>query len=150
MSASFLLISSRIRYAFSLQIMESEVIKLVSDRNNIVVIADEAHRTQYGFEAKLKAVKSATVKAAPTAANYEWALQKVVADKPPPAYQNAFQVGYAQHLRDALPNVTFVAFTGTPVSLEDRDTRSVFGEHSRLRPLTPVGRQRCACGMALS
>jgi type I restriction enzyme R subunit len=40
-----------------------------------------------------------------------------------------YQVGYAQHLRDALPNATFVAFTGTPVSLEDRDTRAVFGDY---------------------
>src|SRR5574337_506203 len=37
--------------------------------------------------------------------------------------------GYAQHLRDALPHATFVAFTGTPVSLEDRDTRAVFGDY---------------------
>jgi type I restriction enzyme R subunit len=41
----------------------------------------------------------------------------------------AYQVGYAQHLRDALPNATFVAFTGTPVSSEDRDTRAVFGDY---------------------
>ena len=40
-----------------------------------------------------------------------------------------YQVGYAQHLRDALPNATFVAFTGTPVSSEDRDTRAVFGDY---------------------
>jgi type I restriction enzyme R subunit len=38
-------------------------------------------------------------------------------------------VGYAQHLRDALPNATFVAFTGTPISREDRDTRAVFGDY---------------------
>ena len=40
-----------------------------------------------------------------------------------------YQVGYAQHLRDALPNATFVAFTGTPVSSKDRDTRAVFGDY---------------------
>jgi type I restriction enzyme R subunit len=40
-----------------------------------------------------------------------------------------YQVGYAQHLRDALPHATFVAFTGTPVSGEDRDTRAVFGDY---------------------
>ena len=40
-----------------------------------------------------------------------------------------YQAGYAQHLRDALPNATFVAFTGTPVSGEDRDTRAVFGDY---------------------
>ncbi len=72
---------------------------VLSDRHNIVVIADEAHRTQYGFEAKFK------------------------------GDLKGYQVGYAQHLRDALPNATFVAFTGTPVSTEDRDTRAVFGDY---------------------
>ncbi|WP_347987732.1 type I restriction endonuclease subunit R [Methylomonas sp. AM2-LC] len=108
--------------------VDEDIFPMLSDRHNIIVIADEAHRTQYGFEAKLKTIKTATIKAPSTATNDELALQKV-ADKSPPAYQNAFQVGYAQHLRDALPNATFVAFTGTPVSLEDRDTRSVFGEY---------------------
>ncbi|MDH1994060.1 type I restriction endonuclease subunit R [Aeromonas caviae] len=84
---------------------------LLSDRHNIVVIADEAHRTQYGFEAKLKEV--ALPQVAEAAADY----------------RTKFQVGYAQHLRDALPNATFVAFTGTPVSSEDRDTRAVFGDY---------------------
>jgi type I restriction enzyme R subunit len=72
---------------------------VLSARHNIVVIADEAHRTQYGFEAKFK------------------------------SDAKGYQVGYAHHLRDALPNATFVAFTGTPVSAEDRDTRAVFGEY---------------------
>jgi type I restriction enzyme R subunit len=72
---------------------------VLSNRHNIVVIADEAHRTQYGFAAKFK------------------------------GDAKGYQVGYAQHLRDALPNATFVAFTGTPVSVEDRDTRSVFGDY---------------------
>jgi len=90
---------------------------VLSARHNIVVIADEAHRTQYGFEAKLK-----TVKAPKAAANDGQAL---LAAEPTSTYQ----VGYAQHLRDALPNATFVAFTGTPVSSEDRDTRAVFGDY---------------------
>ena len=80
---------------------DEDTFPVLSDRHNIVVIADEAHRTQYGFEAKLKGK---------------------------PGHET-YQVGYAQHLRDALPNATFVAFTGTPVSSEDRDTRSVFGEY---------------------
>lgn len=79
---------------------------VLSTRSNIVVIADEAHRTQYGFNAELKVD---TLKVAEGLARY--------------------QVGYAQHLRDALPNATFVAFTGTPVSSEDRDTRAVFGDY---------------------
>jgi type I restriction enzyme R subunit len=80
---------------------DEDTFPILSERNNIVVIADEAHRTQYGFEAQFKG-------------------------KPG---QEKYQVGYAQHLRDALPNATFVAFTGTPVSSEDRDTRAVFGEY---------------------
>lgn len=88
-----------------------------SDRHNIVVIADEAHRTQYGFEAKLK-----TLNAPKAAANDDSGLR--VAEP-----RAVYQVGYAQHLRDALPNATFVAFTGTPVSSEDRDTRAVFGDY---------------------
>lgn len=72
---------------------DEDTFPVLSDRSNIVVIADEAHRTQYGFDAKLKG-------------------------KPG---EERYQSGYAQHLRDALPNATFVAFTGTPVSSEDRD-----------------------------
>ena len=93
---------------------------MLSDRHNIVVIADEAHRTQYGFEAKLK-----TRKALHSHLSINLSVQQnAIADVS--AY---YQVGYAQHLRDALPNATFVAFTGTPVSAEDRDTRAVFGEY---------------------
>ncbi|MGR3911344.1 type I restriction endonuclease subunit R [Burkholderia sp. SR8] len=78
---------------------DEDTFPVLSDRHNIVVIADEAHRTQYGFSAKFK------------------------------GEEKGYQVGYAQHLRDALPNATFVAFTGTPVSKEDRDTRAVFGDY---------------------
>jgi len=92
---------------------DEDTFPVLSDRSNIVVIADEAHRTQYGFEAKLKTIKPA---------NDEQAL---LAAEP----KSVYQVGYAQHLRDALPNATFVAFTGTPVSSEDRDTRAVFGDY---------------------
>ncbi len=87
--------------------VDEDTFPVLSDRSNIVVIADEAHRTQYGFGAELKTSEG---------------LQTAES-------QTRYQVGYAQHLRDALPNATFVAFTGTPVSSEDRDTRSVFGEY---------------------
>jgi type I restriction enzyme R subunit len=97
---------------------------LLSDRHNIVVIADEAHRTQYGFEAKLKTYQAP--RRILTSANDDQAL---LAAEPSVAYTTRYQVGYAQHLRDALPNATFVAFTGTPVSSEDRDTRAVFGDY---------------------
>jgi type I restriction enzyme, R subunit len=104
---------------------DEDAFPLLSGRRNIVVIADEAHRTQYGFEAKLKtlrpkpaakALSTGSGEAAPAAAEYA-----------PPI--DRYQVGYAQHLRDALPNATFVAFTGTPVSGTDRDTRAVFGDY---------------------
>ncbi len=78
---------------------DEDIYPMLSERRNIIVIADEAHRTQYGFEAKFK------------------------------GDTKGYQAGYAQHLRDALPNATFVAFTGTPVSSEDRDTRAVFGDY---------------------
>ena len=77
---------------------DEDTFPLLSDRRNIVVVCDEAHRSQYGFSAGIKNDGKVTY-------------------------------GYAQHLRDALPEATFVAFTGTPVSLEDRDTRAVFGDY---------------------
>jgi type I restriction enzyme R subunit len=61
---------------------------LLSDRRNIVVIADEAHRSQYDFID-----------------------------------------GFASHMRDALPNASFIGFTGTPIELTDKNTRAVFGEY---------------------
>ncbi len=60
----------------------------LSERRNIVVIADEAHRSQYDFVD-----------------------------------------GFARHMRDALPNASFVGFTGTPIELQDANTRAVFGDH---------------------
>ena len=82
---------------FSLKKAE-ERFPCLSDRSNIVVIADEAHRSQYGFDAML--------------------------DR-----DGKFKYGYAQHLRDALPNATFIGFTGTPIESGDKDTRSVFGDY---------------------
>ena len=107
---------------------DEDTFPMLSDRSNIVVMADEAHRTQYGFEAKLK-----TVKAKPQAALSVQAAandgQQLQVAEPAAEYASRYQVGYAQHLRDALPHATFVAFTGTPVSSEDRDTRAVFGDY---------------------
>ena len=97
---------------------------MLSDRHNIVVIADEAHRTQYGFEAKLK-----TRKLSASALSVSVSVPKNAVEDASSYYLSRYQVGYAQHLRDALPNATFVAFTGTPVSAEDRDTRAVFGDY---------------------
>ena len=78
---------------------DEEQFPVLTDRHNIVVIADEAHRTQYGFKAK---IDSAT---------------------------GVIKYGLAKSVRDGLPNATFLAFTGTPISHDDRDTRSVFGEY---------------------
>lgn len=102
---------------------------VLSDRHNIVVICDEAHRSQYGFQASMpKLQKQLKDARQASAANEPMALQ---AAEPAAAYSGLRNVryGYAQHLRDGLPNATFVAFTGTPVSLEDRDTRAVFGDY---------------------
>jgi type I restriction enzyme R subunit len=102
---------------------------ILSDRHNIVVICDEAHRSQYGFQASMPKLQK-QLKDAPkaSAANEPLALQ---AAEPAAEYGGLRNVryGYAQHLRDGLPKATFVAFTGTPVSLEDRDTRAVFGDY---------------------
>ena len=107
---------------------DEDTFPVLSERSNIVVIADEAHRTQYGFEAKLKMGRMlrSTAENGQKAANDGQALQVA---EPAAEYITRYQVGYAQHLRDALPNATFVAFTGTPVSSEDRDTRAVFGDY---------------------
>ncbi|KAB2878058.1 type I restriction endonuclease subunit R [bacterium] len=80
---------------------------LLSERKNIVVIADEAHRTQYGFEAKTKERK----------------------DKEGNTLGTEITYGFAKHMRDALPNATFIGFTGTPVELTDRNTKTVFGDY---------------------
>ena len=72
---------------------------VLTDRHNIVVVADEAHRTQYGFKAKFD------------------------------SESGAIKYGLAKSLRDGLPNATFLAFTGTPISQDDRDTQAVFGNY---------------------
>ena len=127
---------------------DEDMFPVLSDRRNIVVMADEAHRTQYGFEAKLKTRtslrpdNSEPKKALPldgidfVATSFLTTGQERApahhAAFVPPAYnvtRSTYAAGYAQHLRDALPHATFVAFTGTPVSSTDRDTRAVFGDY---------------------
>ena len=76
-----------------------KVFPALTKRENVVVVCDEAHRSQYGFSAQIQE-KDGSIK-----------------------------YGYAKHMRDALPLATFVAFTGTPVSSTDRDTRAVFGDY---------------------
>jgi type I restriction enzyme R subunit len=75
------------------------VYETLSERENIVVIADEAHRTQYGFKAK---------------------LDKETGD---------ITYGFAKYMRDALPNATYIGFTGTPIESTDVNTPAVFGNY---------------------
>jgi type I restriction enzyme, R subunit len=122
---------------------DEDTFPVLSERHNIVVIADEAHRTQYGFEARLT-VKNTSNRPVAQVIRARAAINVVAtgdgtvtphrAEFAPPDYKvneavERYQVGYAQHLRDALPKATFVAFTGTPVSSTDRDTRAVFGDY---------------------
>ncbi|MCI3280409.1 type I restriction endonuclease subunit R [Synechococcus sp. PCC 6717] len=72
---------------------------LLSDRRNVIVIADEAHRSQYGFRAKVD--------------------QKT----------GEIAYGFAKYLRDALPNASFIGFTGTPIEATDVNTPAVFGDY---------------------
>ncbi|HQU91076.1 MAG TPA: type I restriction endonuclease subunit R [Pyrinomonadaceae bacterium] len=72
---------------------------LLSDRSNIVVIADEAHRTQYGLNATVD--------------------QKT----------GKIKYGFAHYLHEAFPKASFIAFTGTPISMLERDTQAVFGSY---------------------
>jgi type I restriction enzyme R subunit len=71
----------------------------LTDRRNVVVIADEAHRSQYGFRAKIE------------------------------RKTGEISYGFARHLRDALPNASFIGFTGTPIEKDDVNTPAVFGEY---------------------
>ena len=86
---------------------EGNVYEQLSDRRNIVVIVDEAHRTQYGFSAKTVDDKDA---------NGEVIGKKVV-------------YGFAKYLRDALPSATYLGFTGTPIEKTDVNTPAVFGNY---------------------
>jgi type I restriction enzyme R subunit len=71
----------------------------LTDRRNVIVIADEAHRTQYGLEARLDTKSGIR------------------------------RYGYAHYIRQALPNTSFIGFTGTPVEGDDRNTPAIFGDY---------------------
>ena len=77
----------------------SSTYPVLTDRRNVVVIADEAHRSQYGFKAKVDS-KTGLV-----------------------------GYGYAKYLRDALPNASFIGFTGTPIETDDVNTPTIFGNY---------------------
>ncbi len=73
----------------------------LTERKNVIVMADEAHRSQYGFSAKV-------------VQNKEEAYEKY---------------GYAKYMRDSLPNASYIGFTGTPIEMSDKNTRAVFGDY---------------------
>jgi len=77
---------------------DSSTFELLSARGNIVVVADEAHRSQYGFTGRIDE-------------------------------KGNIKYGNAKYMRDALPNATYIGFTGTPIEKEDRDTQKVFGNY---------------------
>lgn len=87
---------------------EKSVYDLLSDRKNVVVIADEAHRTQYGFEAKLVDTRDKETK-------------EVIGKR--------IAFGFAKYMRDALPNATYIGFTGTPIEGTDVNTPQIFGNY---------------------
>jgi type I restriction enzyme R subunit len=78
----------------------------LSERRNIIVMADEAHRSQYGLKERVDA-KTGEIK-----------------------------VGTARIIRDSLPNATYIGFTGTPISAKDRNTREVFGDYIDIYDMT--------------
>ncbi|MCH7723350.1 MAG: HsdR family type I site-specific deoxyribonuclease [Bacteroidetes bacterium] len=80
----------------------------LSDRRNIIVIADEAHRTQYGFKAVMRDVTDKET-------------NEVIGQR--------IAYGFAKYMRDALPNATYIGFTGTPIEKTDVNTPQVFGDY---------------------
>lgn len=86
----------------------TSVMDALTTRKNVIVMADEAHRTQYGFQAE---------------------MQKGDSDI-------ATKYGYAKYIRDALPNASFIGFTGTPVEMADKNTPAVFGNYIDIYDMT--------------
>ncbi|UTT42575.1 type I restriction endonuclease subunit R [Exiguobacterium aurantiacum] len=80
----------------------------LTNRRNVIVMADEAHRTQYGFQAQVMQTKDDV----------------------------ATKYGYAKYVRDALPNASFIGFTGTPVEYSDKNTPAVFGDYIDIYDMT--------------
>lgn len=85
----------------------------LSDRHNVVVMADEAHRSQYGLSEKVKMETNEKGEK----------VARIV-------------VGAARIIRDSLPNATYIGFTGTPISMKDRNTREVFGQYIDVYDMT--------------
>lgn len=87
--------------------------KALSERRNIVIMADEAHRGQYGFD------------------------ERIIMSRNDDGEEEArVVIGNARIIRDALPNATFIGFTGTPIAMKDRNTREVFGSYIDVYDMT--------------
>lgn len=86
----------------------SSTMDALTERHNVIVIADEAHRSQYGFQAEMTKTD----------------------------HQAAMKYGYAKYMRDALPNASFIGFTGTPIELADKNTPAVFGHYIDVYDMT--------------
>lgn len=87
--------------------------KPLSERRNIVVMADEAHRGQYGFDEKI-----------------------VIKENEQGEKEAHTVIGNARIIHDALPNATYIGFTGTPISAKDRNTREIFGDYIDIYDMT--------------
>lgn len=87
-----------------------DVMPVLSDRSNIIVMCDEAHRSQYGFSAEVRKNKKNT--------------------------EADTKYGYAKYMRDAIPNASFIGFTGTPIEGTDINTPAVFGDYIDIYDMT--------------
>jgi type I restriction enzyme, R subunit len=85
-----------------------EQFPVLTQRRNVVVIVDEAHRSQYGFEAEVRRQGNAA----------------------------RVKFGFAKHMRDALPEASYIGFTGTPIELADKNTPAVFGDYIDIYDMT--------------
>jgi len=90
-----------------------ESTEALSERKNVIVMADEAHRGQYGLAEKIKITKNEAG---------EEVAKRVI--------------GTARIIRNSLPNATYIGFTGTPISSKDRSTREVFGDYIDIYDMT--------------
>lgn len=81
-----------------------EAMPVLTNRSNVIVISDEAHRSQYGMKARYT--------------------------------KDGVRYGFAQYLRDSLPNASFIGFTGTPINIDDKSTTGVFGDYIDIYDMT--------------
>ncbi|MBD7945690.1 type I restriction endonuclease subunit R [Psychrobacillus sp. Sa2BUA9] len=85
---------------------DTGIMPCLTERTNVIVMVDEAHRSQYGFDAKVRKKDAET------------------------------KYGFAKYVRDALPNASFIGFTGTPVEASDKNTPAVFGDYIDVYDMT--------------